>query len=177
MAQYRVSRGRVAARARSSLHDTTTTWTKLAGELEVLPDEPMRAAQARIVVDMREFDAGDRLKNWKLRSDLEPDRHPEAVFTLSAIEEAQPLGGGAWRAVARGTLAWRGRTTAVLARGEAQFADDSVHARATFSLDVTRLGVTPPKILFLKVENVVEVTVELTAELDAMRTGPTPPAA
>jgi polyisoprenoid-binding protein YceI len=63
----------VVVHARSSVHDTDARWTKLSGLVTVDPADPGAGAEARVTVDMREFDAGDRMKNWKLRGDLEPD--------------------------------------------------------------------------------------------------------
>ena len=38
------------------------------------------------------------------------------------------------------------------------------YAEAAFELDVTTLGVKPPRILIFKVENIVRVEVKLTAD-------------
>ena len=157
---YRVESGRVLVTAKSAIHDTKTVWSKVSGTVSVDPEAPDAGAEAEVTVDMREFDAGDRLKNWKLKSDLDPDRWPTATFRLTGltVESRTPL-----RATASGTLAWHGRETQVRANGEGRLDAEGVQANATFDLDVTTLGVQPPKILFLKVESVVRVEVTLSA--------------
>lgn len=163
LTRYALSAGKVVVRARSRIHDTTTTWAKLAGTVGVDPAGPAAGCEAAITVDMRELDAGDRLKNWKLRSDLEPDKHPEARFTLRALEDVKQLGDDRFRAVAVGTIEWRGRSATIRAEGTGRITAAQVDAEATFELDVRQLGVTPPKFFMLKVDPEVSVTVTLTA--------------
>jgi hypothetical protein len=112
---------------------------------------------------MRDLDAGDRLKNWKLRSDLEPDKHPFAVFRLRALEGVVAAGESRWRAVAAGAIEWRGRSAPIRAEGTGLITPARLEAEATFELDVRVLGVTPPKVLMFKVEPEVQVTVRLEA--------------
>jgi len=157
------ARCKVVVRARSSVHDTDTTWSRVSGTIEVDPDAPATGATARLVVDMREFDAGDRLKNWKVKGDLEPDKYPEAVFTLARLERVTGGGAGKWDAAAAGAIEWRGRRAEVVASGSAVITPVAVSATARFELNVTHLGVKPPKVLMFKVDEVVSVEVTLEA--------------
>jgi hypothetical protein len=164
LADYLIQSGRVVSHARSTIHDTTTTWSTVGGTLKVDPSAPGAAgATASIKVDMRDLDAGDRLKNWKLRGDLEPDKYPEAEFVLERLEDVQSLGGEKWSATAIGSLKWRGKIAPIRATGTGRLTEGSVEAEASFTLDVRLIGVTPPKILFMKVDNEVSVKVTLTA--------------
>ena len=157
---YTIQAGEVVVTARSSIHDTRTVFSRLSGTIAIDPAAPEAGASAEVAVDMRAFDTGDRLKNWKLKSDLDPERHPTATFRLARLEvaAAEPL-----RAAASGTLAWRGRDVEVRARGEGTISPEAIRARAVFELDVRALGVEPPKIFFLRVESVVRVEVSLSA--------------
>ena len=67
--------------SRSSVHDTTTVWDKVSGNIDADPDA-IETAKATFTVDMTSFDAGDWLKNRKLRKDFDMDAHPTATFTL-----------------------------------------------------------------------------------------------
>ena len=151
----------VVVHARSSVHDTDARWTRLTGTISVDPADPGAGAEARVVVDMRELDAGDRMKNWKLRGDLEPDKYPEAVFTLAKLEDVRTS--ARVEAAALGSIAWRGRTAQVKATGSAQITAASILATCKFELNVTHLGVKPPKVLMFKVDEVVLVDVTLVA--------------
>ena len=157
---YRIASGRMVVNARSTLHDTRSIWPALSGTIVVDPEAPGEGAEAEVSVDMRQFDAGDRLRNWKLRSDLDPEHHPTATFRLARLDvtSAAPL-----KARAAGRLAWRGRDGELQASGEGTLSASEVTATASFDLDVRSLGVEPPKGFFLKVESVVRVEVTLSA--------------
>ena len=160
--RFKVQRGLIEVKARSSIHDTDTKFSKVEGWIEFDPDAPA-SARAEIAVDMRVFDAGDKLKNWKLKSDLEPDKHPTATFILARLEDAREPGAGRFEAAAVGQLRWRGRQPDVKVRGSASVDRRAIDAKASFELDVRELGVKPPGFLMFKVENVVTVHVTLFA--------------
>lgn len=170
LVSFTLRSGRVVVRARSTIHDTTTTWPKLGGSFQLdlapLPAD-LGSATATIKADMRDFDAGDRLKNWKLRDLIAPDKHPEAEFTLERLENVRAAGGDRFQAVAVGTLRWRGRTVAVRAEGTGRVTRETVDAEATFTIDVRQLGMTPPKFFLFKMDNDVLVTVTLSATASA----------
>ena len=56
--------GTLVVKARSSVHDTTTVWDKISGDIDADPDA-IDAATATFSVDMTKYDAGDFLKNRK----------------------------------------------------------------------------------------------------------------
>ena len=160
--RYKLQRGLVEVKARSSVHDTTTKYSKIEGTIDFDPDNTA-AAQAELTVDMRVFDAGDRLKNWKLKSDLDPDSHPTATFTLAGFDEIHEVTAGQYTAVAKGQLKWRGKVPMIKIKGKASIDRRSIDAQATFDLNVRDLGVTPPKILMFKVEEIVSIHVTFFA--------------
>ena len=64
--KYAISSGKLTVKARSRVHDTTTVWDKVSGDVDADPDA-IEQAKATFSVDMTSFDAGDFLKNRKLR--------------------------------------------------------------------------------------------------------------
>lgn len=155
------ARSRVVTRATSSIHDTTTTWDKLGGTVEADPDSlEETGARATVDVDMLSFDAGDWLKNRKLKKDLDLAANPKAQFELAELSDVVREGDDRFSAKARGVIRWRGREAEIEASGSGTIAADRLEATATFDLDVTRLGVKPPRFLMFKVADVV--TVEVT---------------
>ena len=89
---YRVDsqRSGIVVRARSSIHDTNTTWDTLSGRVEADPATLDSAgATASLVVDMTSYDAGDWLKNRKLKKDLDLARHPIATFDVTALRDVR----------------------------------------------------------------------------------------
>jgi polyisoprenoid-binding protein YceI len=156
--KYSVASGRLTVKARSSVHDTTTTWDKVTGSVDADP-EAIEQATATFTVDMTSFDAGDWLKNRKLRKDFDMDGNPSATFTLDRVSDVQ-RDGSRFTAKAHGTLRWRGKELVLELAGQGTLDHDRVEARASFALDIKRLGLSAPKFFVFKMED--EVTVEVT---------------
>ncbi len=148
--------------ARTAAHDTKTRFAKLEGTIDFDADDT-KSARADLTLDMRVFDAGDRLKNWKLKTDLEPDQYPTATFTLARFLDIHEVTAGQYTATALGQLAWRDATPMVKVKGVASVDRRSIDARASFELDVRDLGIAPPRFLMFRVEDVVRVQVSLFA--------------
>ena len=163
MSLYKIGgRSRVQVKARSKIHDTTTVWDRVAGTVESSPDTlATQGAKARFTVDMTKFDAGDWLKNRKLRSDFEMDAHPEAIYEVRAVRDVVRTG-DSFTAVAEGVLRWRGREVPLTIQGQGTMTATSIDAKGTFDLDIKQLGLKPPRFLMFKMED--EVTVEVTLE-------------
>ena len=146
---------------------------EITGEVDADPDA-IEAARGTFSVDMTAFDAGDWLKNRKLRKDFELESYPTATFSLDAVSllkrgvagEAGPgMIDNAFEAKARGTLQWRGKQLAIELGGKGTLDANQLAADATFELDITRLGLQAPRFFMFKVEDVVTVAVRLTGVL------------
>ena len=93
--KYVVSSGKLVVKARSSIHDTVTTWSVVRGDVEAdAATLETTGATAKFTVDMTQFDAGDFLKNRKLRKDFEMDAHPQATFELTKVKDVVRDAGG-----------------------------------------------------------------------------------
>jgi polyisoprenoid-binding protein YceI len=162
--RYRVTAGTLTVQARSRIHDTNTVWNRITGDItadpDALADVGPEGTRARFEVDMTSFDAGDFLKNRKLRKDFDLQGHPTARFTLTALEGVVRTG-ATFSATARGTLAWRGKQVELVLAGRGTLDTMGVSATATFELDIRRLGLSAPRFLMFKVEDEVTVAVEI----------------
>jgi polyisoprenoid-binding protein YceI len=157
------AQSKLEVRARSSIHDTVTVWDKVQGSVEGDPDTLATAgATARFTVDMTSFDAGDFLKNRKLRKDFEMDAHPRATFELSGLRDVV-RSGDRFEAVADGILRWRGREVKVAVKGAGTFTATAIAVTGRFALDIRDLGMKAPRFLMFKVEDEVDVEVTLKA--------------
>ncbi|MBA3817921.1 MAG: YceI family protein [Deltaproteobacteria bacterium] len=157
--KYQVAAGKLTVKARSRIHDTTTVWDKITGEVDADPDTlPTAGATAMFSVDMTAFDAGDFLKNRKLRKDFQMDAHPRATFELRALRDVV-RDGPTFSATAEGVLRWRGKEVVVTVAGQGKLDGVGVEARGTFELDIRKLGLSAPRFLMIKIED--EVTVEV----------------
>jgi len=148
--------------ARSSVHNTDIDWVGITGTIDAESGGDSGAMAASIDVDMSTADAGDWLKNRKMRKELQLDKHASAHFDLESVEDLSE-NGSAMQATLRGTLSWRGKSIAVTATGEGTLLPGSLVATAQFDIDMTQLGITPPKVLMLKIEDVVNCRIELRA--------------
>jgi polyisoprenoid-binding protein YceI len=146
--------------ARSRVHDVSTTWSKITADVEADPDA-VDAAKATFTVDMTAFDAGDWLKNRKLRKDFALDEHPTATFQLERVSEVV-RDGAKFDAKAEGTLRWRGKAVPIKLAGRGSLDATHLAASATFELDIKLLGLQAPKFFIVKMEDVVTVEVTLT---------------
>jgi polyisoprenoid-binding protein YceI len=154
---YAVTGGKLTVKARSSVHDTTTVWDKITGDVTA-DASAIEQAKATFTVDMSKFDAGDFLKNRKLRKDFEMDAHPTATFTLTRVSDVV-RDGSQFTAKAEGVLAWRGKQVPLVVSGQGTLDDRHVEAKGTFELDIRKLGLSAPRFFVFKMED--EVTVEV----------------
>ncbi len=157
--KYRVESGQLKVEARSRVHDTTTTWDKITGDVEADPDA-IEAAKATFSVDMTAFDAGDWLKNRKLREDFEMDDHPRATFELRRVSEVV-RDGAKFTARAEGLLRWRGKEVALVLSGSGTLDQGRLDAQGTFVLDIRQLGLSAPRFFMIKMEDEVAVDVRV----------------
>lgn len=159
--RYRVTAGKLTVRARSRLHDTTTVWDRVTGDVEADPETLATAgATATFRVDMTSFDAGDWLRNRKLRKDFDLDGHPSASFELRGVKDVR-RDGPTFTATAEGVLAWRGKQVPLTLAGEGRLDGAGLEATATFELDIRKLGLSAPRFLMFKMEDEVEIEVAL----------------
>jgi polyisoprenoid-binding protein YceI len=151
----------LTVQARSMIHDTKTVWSAVSGDVTADPATlATTGAVATFDVDMTVFDAGDFLKNRKLRKDFEMEAHPKATFTLTGLRDVVGEG-GRFRAKADGVLRWRGREVPLVVDGEGTLDGTKLAATGTFELDIRKLGLSAPRFLMIKMDDEVTVKVKL----------------
>jgi polyisoprenoid-binding protein YceI len=163
--KYRVSSGKLTVQARSKIHDTTTVWTKVTGDVDADASN-IEAARATFTVDMTSFDAGDWLKNRKLKNDFEMEKHPTATFELRGVKDVV-RDGAKFTATAEGVLRWRGKEVVLTLAGRGTLDDVKVEAAATFELDIKTLGLSAPRFLMIKMSDEVSIEVSVQGAVPA----------
>ena len=158
--KYRVTSGKLVVKAESSVHDTETRWDKISGDVDADP-AALERATASFRVDMTAFDAGDWLKNRKLRKDFDLDANPAATFQLDRVSEIV-VENAKFNAKARGTLRWRGKEVVIEMDGYGKLDDKTLDAHAMFKLDIRKLGLSAPRFFVFKMEDVVTCVVEIS---------------
>lgn len=158
--RYRIDSGTLTVQAHSKLHDVRTVWSSIAGFVDADPATLATAgATATFSVDMTAFDAGDWLKNRKLKNDFALERYPEATFELRAVRDVTGTDGAKFGATAEGVLRWRGEEVVLVLRGRGTLDAMTIEASATFELDIRQLGLTAPRFLMIKMDDVVVIDV------------------
>jgi polyisoprenoid-binding protein YceI len=154
---------RLTVRARSSLHDTVTIWDRIEGTVDTDPEQiETSGARASCRVDMTHFDAGDFIRNRKLRKDFEMDAHPTARFELTGLRDLV-RDGNHLQAKADGVLHWRGRELKLIVAGAGTLTTDALDVTGRFDLDIRELGMKAPRFLMFKMSDEVTVEVKLIA--------------
>lgn len=161
--RYRIApgRSRVECLARSAVHDTRVVTDRVSGLLEV-SDDLTRLEHLAVEVDVRSLDAGDFLRNRELHAHLETARNPLARLTLAAPAAIRD---GAVSFAAR--LEYRGQTVRYDLRTEGEVGLAAARGTCRFVPRFTEYAMRPPKVLFLKMEDAVEVQVRIEADAAA----------
>lgn len=149
--------------ARSSVHNTDTEWRGIKGAINA-DLSSLASIAGDISVDMTTADAGDWLKNRKLRKDMDFAKHPKATVQIDRLEDISQEGAKV-SATLHGTLHWRSKSVPIVVSGSGTLSDTELHAQGNFELDMTKLGITPPKVLMIKVEDVVHCKVDIVARV------------
>lgn len=146
--RYVVRKGRVVVTSRAA-PDLSATFDKPAGTIDIDPERPA-GARAEITLDMRSFTAGDWFADWKVKGEVDPERHPVARFLLMRFENLRETSPGHLEATALGQLQWRGAMTEVRAAGKARVDRRHIEATGAFELRARDLGL--PRADVLRVE-------------------------
>jgi hypothetical protein len=150
------SRGSVTVRAPG--HAFVADTFGVEGEIEV-DDDLLRLLKVEARCPLDRLDAHDTLKNFELRRFLDLDRRPVAKAVLLGEAPLERIGSSlSGRGRIRFELRDRSQSASIDLSGEVE--QSPAKARASFALTFTGLGYEPPKLLFLKVKDTIEVTVD-----------------
>jgi hypothetical protein len=159
--RYRVHKGLLTVTAEGS--DTVVRFDKMAGSIELDPEDPPAKVKGELSVDLRSFDAGDRFKNWKIESELGAEQHPTAELTLARLEGVTEESPGKFRGRGRAQIRWRGKRVDVTCRGHGLVSRRELEVRATFELSVRELGLPPASFLLFRSGDALKVDVVVVA--------------
>jgi polyisoprenoid-binding protein YceI len=167
MARYKVvpDRSHLTAEARSSVHDIKVQTNGLTGFVEAVVDggAPRLGAPFKVEIDAERLKTGNGLTDSELQRRLETRKFPRIVGEVSG---ADPLGGAArWRLT--GTLRLHGVTKTTDAEVTVRVVDEkTLEIEGEKVIDIRDYGMTPPKLLILKVYPDVKVHARLVVVLE-----------
>lgn len=168
MTRYRIAAGStVGIEARSSLHDIHGEATGLGGELDVRLDgdalDLSAPTRLRLECPVAALRSGNPLNDRELQRRVDADRYPSIV---GESREVTP-GSGRGRYRVRGDLTFHGVTREVT--GEITVTvpgADRLVVTGEQTFDIRDFGVSPPRILMLRVEPDVRVRIRVEATAD-----------
>ncbi len=153
----------LTAHIRSNVHDFQVVWHQLRGDIVVDPSALANGAEVSIEVDMNDFDAGDRLRNRKLRSDLELDKNPRAWLDQVTIKEIVQAADGEFEGAIAARLRYRGCESAVVVWGQGKIDAQSISLTCEMSLRMQELGIVAPRFLMFRVADEVRLNAAIQA--------------
>jgi len=165
MTRYRIAAGStVDIEAHSSVHPIHGEATGIRGELDVRLDggtlDLSGPARMRLECPVSALRSGNPLNDRELRRRVEADRYPSIVGEAREVTE----GSGRGRYRVRGDLTFHGVTREVT--GEIAVTvpgADTLLVEGEQTFDIRDFGVTPPRILMLRVEPDVRVRIRVEA--------------
>ncbi|HKA89989.1 MAG TPA: YceI family protein [Haliangiales bacterium] len=162
MARYRVvpDRSHLTAEARSSLHPIKVETNGLQGFVEADADGggPRLGAPFTVEIAAERLKSGNFLTDTELQRRLETRKFPRIV---GDVKGADPVGGSLrWRL--SGNLSLHGVTRATDAEVTVRVVDDrTLEIEGEKVIDIRDYGMTPPKLLMLRVYPDVKVHARL----------------
>jgi polyisoprenoid-binding protein YceI len=157
-------RSRIDIHARSSLHAIHATAREVTGAVTVrldgdVPDLTL-APRAEVVVAASGVTTGNVAYDVELRRRIEARRHPTITGIITDVSVAP----GDHRYRVDGELTFHGVTQAVAVEMKVRVEDSRLSAEWEQAIDIRDFGLTPPRVLMMKVDPEVQVTVRLEAE-------------
>lgn len=151
-------RSRVGVQARATLHTVTAGGRALqAGTIAFDPDDLVGTLRLDLAVRISDIRSGDALLDGKAQDHVDSRRYAVARYRL---ERAR----GSETALAlEGVVDWRDRQVPIRTIAQVDRSATEIRGRTRFELDLSRFGLVAPRLLFLKVADVVTVDVEIVA--------------
>ena len=152
-------RSRVTIDARSSVHPIHTNTDGLQGFVELGP-----SPRGELSLPVERLRSGNPLEDRELRRRIDAKRYPTIDGRLTEMHESGEPG----RYRVRGDITFRGVTRACEDDMMVEHVDEqTVQLAGSSTFDIREFGMDPPRILMLRVEPEVRVSVLIVAETPA----------
>ncbi|MEW6324272.1 MAG: YceI family protein [Nitrospirota bacterium] len=159
----------VAFDARATLHRFTGVSREVEGRVEAIPVAVEQTSRGAVSVKAASLKTGNRLRDRNMRTMLETDRYPDIRFTLGQVKIKQmpTAEERAATLLVSGQLQVRDVTRPLQLPVTVVPGTDTIVITGQFPLTFTELGLTPPTLLFVKVDNQMTIRFRLVARLVA----------
>jgi polyisoprenoid-binding protein YceI len=162
---YRLDNAKSLVRfdAKAFLHDFAGKTSKVQGTIRLSDLDRLSDAETCIAIDAASLDTGnsDRDDNMR-RENLETAKYPTIGFRLAKVESARRDAGG-WEFTAVGSLSLHGVSREIRLPVRARQEGDAVRLTARLPLKMSDYRIPIPKLLFVAVEDQVQVSFDVLA--------------
>ena len=148
--------------AYAPMHRVEIESSGLSGWIE-LDVEAGQVTGGEIVAPLSDLTGGDRTKDRELNKFLKTRQHGSATLTLAPSDLT--VDGSNVSFDVTGDMAFQGRTIPVNVRASGTLSDGGIRGDARFSWKLTNMGLKPPKLLFIKVKDDIDLVVSVRAEV------------
>jgi polyisoprenoid-binding protein YceI len=153
----------VEFRLGGSLHSTHGKFQLRTGMIKA--DSASGKAEGMIVVDAASGDSGDSIRDHRMKdSVLEAEKFPEITFSARHIEGHLDRGGG-FQVKLEGVLKLHGAEHKIVIDARGTLIDDNLVATAHFSVPYVEWGLKDPSLLFLTVDQQVDIDIATTGRV------------
>ncbi len=152
---------RATVRAHATQHEVHSIIPRLHGQLGGDPNHLEKTAHGSVYAPVHHQRFGNPLKNLAMRRHLQLSRWPEARFCIDVVNV---LGQAPWKLEVRGTLHYREHETKLVVQATGSVSSQELRAQAFFSLPLRAVGIEPPRLLWLRVTDTVDVEVLIVAK-------------
>jgi polyisoprenoid-binding protein YceI len=154
---------RLTATAQSSVHPIHAEATRLTGSIDItLADGALDLSnppEAMIELRLADLHADNQLYNTELKRRIDARRYPTITGSVTDVQTA-PGGGYA----VGGDLSLHGVTAHVNGSADLRMEGQELFVNGQLDLDIRNFGLNPPRILMLKVQPAVRVTIDIVAK-------------
>lgn len=153
---------KISVTAKSTLHDVKASCPGLEGELWGDLSNLTRTGGGSLKLDIRRFSSGDRVRDFAVRTHIDVAKFPDALLSDLKILSTEGAPGDL-RVIWEGVVRYRFKSPKV--QGQARIRDEGgrIVVEASFPLHLKEVNVEPPKLLFLKVSEEIQIDVKLEA--------------
>lgn len=154
----------VAYRLVHKLHTVEGVSRAIEGRARVLADG---GVQVMVRARVDSFDSGNGNRDADMRAATEAARFPSVTFKAAGRLPRLPSAGETAEVVLQGELTFHGRTRPIEAPIRVRFdTEDRATVEGTFGISLEAFEVERPSLLFVKVEDRVEITASLVVEAE-----------
>ena len=149
----------VSLSTESTFHKSTSVGS-IRGNLVGNPEALENSASGVVIVPVENQRFGNRMQDYAMYKHLDTERWPEAHYEITGLDV---LSREPWRIRIHGVIHYRDMDTPLSTEATGSLADGVLEAKCSFSLRLAELGVAPPRLLFMRVSEQVDVDVHIVA--------------